>query len=45
MAITIGNKIYVDGMLVDTTDETIYPMTEDVVVEVGYDKTIVYVID
>ena len=45
MAITIGNKIYVDGMLVGSTDEAIYPMAEDVVIEVSYDKNVVYVID
>lgn len=45
MAVTIGNKVYVDGLFVGSTDETIYPISEGVVIEVDYEKPIVYVID
>lgn len=45
MAVTIGNKVYVNGFLVGSTDEIAYPISEGVVIEVGYEEHIVYVID
>ena len=45
MAVTIGNKVYVDGLFVGNVDEAICPISEGVVIEVDYEKPIVYVID
>ena len=45
MAVTVGNKIYVDEIFVGYVDESIRPIGEGVVIEIDYDKPMVYVID
>lgn len=44
MAVVIGGNVFVDGVYVGNTSESIHPIGDGVVIEVDYEKPIIYVL-